>query len=49
MAIIDGNIIYYVSRLLKSKTDAEGRKYIIRIYRGIMVGIVVMVVGLVIF
>lgn len=49
MAIIDGNIIYYVSRLLKSKTDAEGRKYIIRIYRGIMIGIVIMVVGLVIF
>lgn len=49
MAIINANIIYFVYKLLKSKTDLEGRKYIIGIYRGIMVGIVVMVVGLVIF
>ena len=49
MAIIDANIIYFVYKLLKSKTDAEGRKYIIGIYRGIMVGIVVLLLGLVIF
>jgi geranylgeranylglycerol-phosphate geranylgeranyltransferase len=49
MVIIDVNIIYFVYKLLKSKTDAEGREYIIGIYRGIMAGIIVMVLGLVIF
>ena len=48
MAIIDGNIIYYVSRLLKSTTESEGRKYIIGIYRGIMIGIIILVLGLII-
>ena len=49
MTVIDANIIYFVYKLLRSKTDTEGRKYIIGIYRGIMVGIVVLLLGLVIF
>jgi len=49
MIIIDANIIYFVYKLFKTRTDAEGRKYIIGIYRGVMVGIIVMVLGLVIF
>jgi len=48
MIIIDANIIYFVYKLLKSKTESEGRKYIIGIYRGIMIGIMVLVLGLVI-
>ena len=49
MIIIDANIIYFVSKLLKSRTEREGRKYIIGIYRGIMIGIVILVLGIVIF
>ncbi|MCC7571863.1 MAG: UbiA family prenyltransferase [Candidatus Methanofastidiosum sp.] len=48
MIIIDANIIYFVYKLLKSKTESEGRNYIIGIYRGIMIGIMVLVLGLVI-
>ncbi|KYC44757.1 MAG: Digeranylgeranylglyceryl phosphate synthase [Candidatus Methanofastidiosum methylothiophilum] len=47
MIIIDSNIIYFVYKLLKSKNDAEGRKNIIGIYRGIMVGIIVLILGLI--
>lgn len=49
MIIIDCNIIYFVSKLLKSKKDSEGRKYIIGIYRGIMIGIIVLVLGTILF
>lgn len=49
IVIIDGNIIYYVPKLLKSKTDTEGRKYIVGIYRGAMIGIAILILGFIIF
>ncbi|KYC51771.1 MAG: hypothetical protein AMQ22_01165 [Candidatus Methanofastidiosum methylothiophilum] len=49
IALIDTNIIYFVSKLLRSKTDAEGRSSIIGIYRGIMIGIVILVLAVILF
>lgn len=49
MVLIDANIIYFVSKLLRSKTDAEGRSSIIGIYRGIMIGIVILVLAVILF
>lgn len=49
MILIDGNIIYFVSKLLRSKTDAEGRSSIIGIYRGITIGIVILVLAVILF
>lgn len=48
MVIIDANIIYFGTRLMRSGVDGEGRSYIKGIYRGIMVGIVILVLGLII-
>lgn len=48
MAIMDINVIYFGTKLMRSQTECEGRSYIKGIYRGIMIGIVILIAGLII-